>query len=128
MEYLDGEMLADRLKHGALPLKRALAHSVDIAEALHEALEILNLHGGSAGAEVDGHVVEPRDARPRQTILRNTRIEVVYCGGGSPKLDCRQQMTNSRKSAMTRAMRVLRLLTYGVMTLAVFAARPRPSR
>lgn len=44
MEYLDGEVLSDRLKHGALPLKRALVYGVDIAEALHEAHRLGIIH------------------------------------------------------------------------------------
>jgi serine/threonine protein kinase len=34
MELLDGDTLADRLTHGRLPLREALQHAVDIADAL----------------------------------------------------------------------------------------------
>ena len=37
MEHLEGEVLVDRLKTGALPLDQALRNGTEIAEALHEA-------------------------------------------------------------------------------------------
>ena len=65
MEYLDGEVLSDRLKHGALPLKRALVYGVDIAEALHEAHRLGIIH---------------RDLKPGNIILARQGIKLMDFG------------------------------------------------
>ena len=65
MEYLDGEVLADRLKHGALPLQRALSYGVEIAEALHEAHRQGIVH---------------RDLKPGNIILVRQGIKLMDFG------------------------------------------------
>jgi pimeloyl-ACP methyl ester carboxylesterase/predicted Ser/Thr protein kinase len=65
MEYLDGEVLSDRLKHGALPLDRALVHGVEIAEALHEAHRLGIVH---------------RDLKPGNLILARQGIKLTDFG------------------------------------------------
>src|SRR5215213_4821909 len=37
MEYVEGETLADRLRHGPLPLSQVLRYGAQIADALHHA-------------------------------------------------------------------------------------------
>ncbi len=37
MEYIEGEILADRLSKGALPLDQALQYGIEIADALDKA-------------------------------------------------------------------------------------------
>jgi serine/threonine protein kinase len=65
MEYLDGEVLSDRLKHGVLPLKRALGYGVDIAEALHEAHRLGVIH---------------RDLKPGNIMIARQGIKVMDFG------------------------------------------------
>jgi pimeloyl-ACP methyl ester carboxylesterase len=65
MEYLDGEVLSDRLKHGALPLKRALGYGVEIAEALHEA---------------HGRGIIHRDLKPGNIILTRQGVKLMDFG------------------------------------------------
>jgi serine/threonine protein kinase len=65
MEYLEGEVLADHLKHGALPLERALSHGVEIAEALHEAHRLGIVH---------------RDLKPGNVILARQGIKLMDFG------------------------------------------------
>ena len=65
MEYLDGEVLADRLKQGALPLERALSYGVEIAEALHEAHRLGTVH---------------RDLKPGNIILVRQGVKLMDFG------------------------------------------------
>ena len=58
-------MLADRLKHGALPLERALSYGVEIAEALHEAHRQGIVH---------------RDLKPGNIILVRQGIKLMDFG------------------------------------------------
>ncbi len=65
MEYLQGESLAERLKRGAIPVRQALAHAIDIAAALNDA----HRHG-----------IVHRDLKPRNIILTAAGLKLIDFG------------------------------------------------
>ena len=65
MEHLEGEVLADRLKKGALPLPQALRHGVEIAQALDEAHRAGVVH---------------RDLKPGNIMLTRQGIKLMDFG------------------------------------------------
>jgi len=65
MEHLEGEVLVDQLKKGALPLKSALRHGIEIAEALHEAHRAGMVH---------------RDLKPGNIMLTRQGIKLMDFG------------------------------------------------
>jgi serine/threonine protein kinase len=64
-EYLVGEMLSDRLRHGALPLPEALKYAIQIAEALEHAHREGVIH---------------HDLKPRNIMLTNTGVKILDFG------------------------------------------------
>jgi eukaryotic-like serine/threonine-protein kinase len=65
MEYVEGETLADRLEKGALPLKRALQYSIELADALNAA----HRHG-----------VTHRDIKPGNIMLGKSGSKLLDFG------------------------------------------------
>ena len=65
MEYLEGETLAHRLKHGALPIDQALRYAIEIADALDKA----HRQG-----------VTHRDLKPGNIMLTKTGAKLLDVG------------------------------------------------
>ena len=65
MQYLAGETLAERLRHGSLPLEQALRHAADLAEALAAAH-----HAG----------IVHRDLKPGNIMVTPTGVQLLDFG------------------------------------------------
>src|SRR5437763_2333190 len=69
MEYLEGEMLADRLSKGPLPLEQIVRYGVQIAEALEKAHKAGVVH---------------RDVKPGNIMLTKSGVKLLDFGLAKP--------------------------------------------
>jgi serine/threonine protein kinase len=68
MQYLKGETLAERLRHGPLPLDQALRYAVELARALHAAHRAGLVH---------------RDLKPGNVMLTKSGVQLLDFGVAS---------------------------------------------
>jgi serine/threonine protein kinase len=65
MEYVDGELLSDRLRKGPLPIDKALAYAIEIADALDKAHAVGIVH---------------RDLKPGNVMLNKSGTKLLDFG------------------------------------------------
>jgi len=93
MEYLQGETLADRLRHGRIPFDQVLRYAIDIAEALAAAHQRGVIH---------------RDLKPGNIMLTKSGAKLLDFG--LARLQCAEpveEMTTSESARLTTAGDVL---------------------
>ncbi len=94
MEYVDGQMLSDRLQTGALPVREALQIASDVSEALEEAHDKGIIH---------------RDLKPANIMLTRKGHAKVMDFGLAKRLTPR---ADSQEESITRSGTVLGTLAY----------------
>jgi Tol biopolymer transport system component len=94
MEYLDGETLAERLVHGAMPLDDVVRHATEIADALDKAHRLGIIH---------------RDLKPGNVVLTKSGAKLLDFGlakwtKGTPALLGNSDQTTQRHAITTAGM------------------------
>jgi Tol biopolymer transport system component len=102
MEYLEGDTLAERLTHGAMPLDDVIRFATEIADALDKAHRLGIIH---------------RDLKPGNVVLTRSGAKLLDFGlakwtKGTPPLIGDTDQTTQRHAAITTAGMLLGTIPY----------------